>query len=84
MGGYHWHHGQPLCRSGESSVIKIVVSHVKYERAFHFSPRISNPNAAFFLRDPSFLKDLPPDYLKIFDETSMLAREHLQVKTKLK
>ncbi|PVD28330.1 hypothetical protein C0Q70_10917 [Pomacea canaliculata] len=44
----------------------------------HGALRISNPNAAFFLRDPSFLKDLPPDYLKIFDETSMLAREHLQ------
>ena len=41
--------------------------------------RISNPNAAFFLRDPSFITQLPESHAIRFQCESSLAREHIKV-----
>ena len=41
--------------------------------------RISNPNAAFFLRDPSFIAQLPESHAIRFRSESSLAREHIKV-----
>ncbi|XP_076466852.1 telomerase protein component 1-like [Babylonia areolata] len=41
--------------------------------------RISNPNAAFFLRDPCFIPQLPEPHTGRFQGESALAREHMKV-----
>ncbi|KAK7107773.1 telomerase protein component 1-like [Littorina saxatilis] len=44
----------------------------------HGTLRMSNPNAAFFLRDPGFISQLPDDHASRFQWESPLAREHMR------
>ncbi|KAJ8315779.1 hypothetical protein KUTeg_007929 [Tegillarca granosa] len=51
----------------------------------HGAYRTKNPNAAFFIRDEKFLKDIPKDYTSKFVDEKPASKQHLKVlKQKLK
>eukprot|EP00058_Branchiostoma_floridae_P025448 XP_002610938.1 hypothetical protein BRAFLDRAFT_105605 [Branchiostoma floridae] len=63
-------------REKYSWVDHLSITHMEIVRG---AVRSNNPNAAFFLRDPDFLKDLPQDQLANFVDTAELNTQQQKV-----
>ncbi|KAL8599183.1 hypothetical protein ACOMHN_007899 [Nucella lapillus] len=54
-------------------------SSMTFMELLHGALRISNPNAAFFMRDPGFNSQLPDSHVGRFQGENALAKEHMKV-----